>query len=144
VRNPLAGKKAKLLYRNPDKSVVLQVEDPHDEILVTVEPDGTMFEERWSGVAGVREAWEAAAPRSGAMLVPDDSGQKVWTHLEPEPEPGPELEPVAEPARAITPIRTDPAPGPAPVGFVDSSEMLDPASVPGTPEHRSYMRWLSS
>jgi hypothetical protein len=82
VRNPLAGKKAKLLYRNPDKSTVLRVEDPHDEILVTVEPDGTMFEERWSGVKGVREAWEAAAPGSNAMLVPDNAGRSgglVWS-----------------------------------------------------------------
>ena len=82
MRNPLAGKKAKVLYRNPDKSTVLQVEDPHDEILVTVEPDGTMFEERWSGIAGAREAWEAAAPSGAAMLVPDNAGAKRWTHLE--------------------------------------------------------------
>ena len=95
MRNPLAGKKAKILYRNPDKSTVLQVEDPHDEILVTVEEDGTVYEERWSGLAGVREAWEATSPAFGAVLVPNDQGQKVWTHLEPEPEPGPELEPVA-------------------------------------------------
>jgi len=80
VRNPLAGKKARVLYRNPDKSTVLQVADEHDEILVTVEEDGTMFEERWTGVAGVREAWEVAAPSPGAVLVPDDAGRKVWTH----------------------------------------------------------------
>jgi hypothetical protein len=76
VRNPLAGKKAKVLYRNPDKSTVLQVEDAHDEILVTVSEDGTMFEERWSGIKGVREAWQAAAPGAGAMLLPDDAGRK--------------------------------------------------------------------
>ena len=90
MRNPLAGKKAKILYRNPDKSTVLRVEDEHDEILVTVEEDRTMYEERWSGVAGVREAWEAAAPSPGPVLVPNDAGQKVCTHLEPEPALEPE------------------------------------------------------
>lgn len=112
MRNPLAGRKAKILYRNPDKSTVLQVEDEHDEILVTVEPDGTMFEERWSGVAGVRGAWEAAAPSPGAVLVPNDAGQKVWTRLEPGPAPAPEPEserpasaavPAAAPAAAAAP-----------------------------------------
>ena len=52
MRNSLAGKKARVLYRNPDGSTVLHVEDEHDEILVTVKPDGSMFEERWSGLAG--------------------------------------------------------------------------------------------
>jgi hypothetical protein len=84
VRNPLAGKKAKFLYRNPDKSTVLQVEDEHDEILLTVEEDGTMHEERWCGVAGVRESLLAASPFNpmGPMRVPDDAGRKVWTRLE--------------------------------------------------------------
>jgi hypothetical protein len=111
VTSPLAGKKAKLLYRNPDGSTVLQVEDEHDEILVTVKEDRTMFEERWSGVAGVREAWEAAAPGPGAMRVPDDAGRKVWTHLEPEPEPGaaptPALAPGPEPKPEPEPERSD-------------------------------------
>ena len=73
----MAGKKARVLYRNPDGSTVLHVEDEHDEILVTVDPDGSMLEERWAGVAGVREAWEAASASSGAVLVPDDAGRKV-------------------------------------------------------------------
>ena len=109
MTSPLAGKKAKVLYRNPDGSTVLQVEDPHDEILVTVEEDGTMFEERWAGVAGVREAWEAASPASGAVLVPDDAGRKVWTQLGPEPVAAPlpaPPEPKPEPARA--PVSRDP------------------------------------
>jgi hypothetical protein len=101
VTSPLAGKKARVLYRNPDGSTVLHVEDEHDEILVTVEEDGTMFEERWAGVAGVREAWEAASPHFNAMQVPNDAGRKVWTHLEPEPEPV--AEPAPEPQRRVDP-----------------------------------------
>jgi hypothetical protein len=106
VRNPLAalaGKKATKLYRNPDGSTVLHVDDEHDEILVTVEPDGSMFEERWSGLAGVREALEAASPHFNAMQVPNDAERKVWTHLEPEPEPV--VEPEPEPAHGPPPGR---------------------------------------
>ena len=61
MKYPLAGKKAKVLYRNPDGSTVLQVEDEHDEILVTVEPDGSMFEERWSGLLGFVRPWRLRA-----------------------------------------------------------------------------------
>jgi hypothetical protein len=114
VRNPLAGKKAKVLYRNPDKSTVLQVEDAHDEILVTVSEDGTMFEERWSGIKGVREAWQAAAPGAGAMLLPDDAGRQHWTKLESEPKaptPTPAPKPAPEPEPSPGP---EPAPAPVP------------------------------
>jgi hypothetical protein len=127
VRNPLAalaGKKAKKLYRNPDGSTVLHVEDEYDEILVTVEPDGSMFEERWSGLAGVREALAAASP-SNKVLVPNDAGRKVWTHLESvlEDEPPPEPEP---------------APGPPP------DRRVDPQYEPPKEERDTpFTRWLS-
>jgi hypothetical protein len=100
--NPLAGKKAKVLYRNPDRSTVLQVEDEHDEILVLVAADGSMYEERIAGLAGVREALDAASPYD-KVLVPNDAGRKVWTHLEPEPEPVVEPEPEPEPEAAPAP-----------------------------------------
>ena len=81
----LAGKKARVLHRNPDKSTVLQVEDPNDEVMVIVYPDGSMYEERMVGLAGLGEAWGAASP-ADKVLVPDDvTGQKVWTSLEPNP-----------------------------------------------------------
>jgi hypothetical protein len=100
--NPLAGKKAKVLYRNPDRSTVLQVEDEHDEILVLVAADGSMYEERIAGLAGVREALDAVSPYD-KVLVPNDVGRKVWTHLEPEPEPVVEPEPEPEPEAAPAP-----------------------------------------
>jgi hypothetical protein len=106
VRNSLAGKKARVLYRNPDGSTVLHVEDEHDEILVTVDPDGSMLEERWSGLAGVGEALAAASPYD-KMQVPNDAERKVWTHLvedEPPaavPEPEPALGP--PPGRRVVP-----------------------------------------
>jgi hypothetical protein len=63
----LAGRKARVLYRNSDGSTVLQVEDEHDEILVTVGRDGSMLEERIVGLAGLREGWEAAAAAAAAV-----------------------------------------------------------------------------
>ena len=105
MRNPLAGKKAKILYRNPDKSTVLQVEDEHDEILVTVAEDGSMSEHRVFGLAGVGAALKAASPFD-KIRVPNDAGQKHWTRLEPEPEPVAVVEP--------EPVAEEPAPEPEP------------------------------
>jgi hypothetical protein len=127
----LAGKKARVLYRNPDKSTVLQVEDGHDEILVIVAADGSMFEERWSRLAGVRKALEAASPHFNAMQVPNDAGRKVWTHLEPEPESV--VEPEPEPV--IAPV---PAPGPP------SNRRVDPQYEPPQEERDTpFTRSLS-
>jgi hypothetical protein len=122
----LAGKKARVLYRNPDGSTVLHVEDEHDEILVTVDPDGSMLEERWSGLAGVGEALAAASPFD-KVQVPDDVGRKVWTHLvEDEP---PAAAPVLEPAAA-----PEPPPG----------RRVDPQYEPPKEERDTpFTRWLS-
>jgi hypothetical protein len=133
VRNPLAalaGKKARILYRNPDKSTVLHVEDEHDEILVIVADDGSMSEHRVAGLAGVGAALKAASPYD-KVLVPNDAGRKVWTYLEPEPESvvEPEPEPVAAPA---------PAPGPSP------DRSMDPQYEPPREERDTpFTRWLS-
>jgi hypothetical protein len=109
ARNPLAGLKAKVLYRNLDGSSVLQVEDPNDEVLLSVDPDGSMSEYRIVGFgAGVGEAWEATAPGSGAMRVPDDAGRKVWTHLEPEPVAEPKPAPAKPEPTAPVPVSRDP------------------------------------
>jgi hypothetical protein len=129
------------LYRNPDGSTVLHVDDEHDEILVTVDPDGSMLEERWSGLAGVGEALAAASPYD-KMQVPNAAGRKVWTHLIEDESPAAVPEPEPEPA-----------PGPPPSRRVDpqyqppdsrtGADSLDPASVPGSSENRAFIRWLS-
>jgi hypothetical protein len=72
---------------------------------VTVEPDGSMFEERWSGLAGVREALDAASPFD-KVLVPDDAGRKVWTHLDATEDEPPAA--VPEPEQALASRRVDP------------------------------------
>jgi hypothetical protein len=77
--------------------------------LVIWDRDGSRYREVIGSVdlSTTRRDWEAAAPGSGAVLVPDDAGRKVWQHLGPEPEPelahnAPvETAPVAEPA-AVT------------------------------------------
>ena len=136
MRNPLAGKVAKFLYRNSDGSTVLQVEDEHDEILVTVEEDGTMFEERWTGVAGVREAWLAAASHFNPMLVPDAvTGRKSWQRLESKPEP------VAAPTPAPAPApEPEPIPAPAPVS-VSGDPQYEPWKAPRESELTRGMAW---
>ena len=74
--------------------------------------DGGRYREVIGGVdlTTTRRDWEAASPAFGAVLVPNDAGKKVWTHLEPEPELVPERPatpaPVAEPA--APPVSRDP------------------------------------
>ena len=117
MRNPLAalaGKKAKKLYRNPDGSTVLHVDDEHDEILVTVAADGSMYEHRVFGLAGVREALNAASPYD-KVLVPDDAGRKVWTHLV-EDEPPAAGTPTESATREGTSSLPIPEPEPASAG----------------------------
>ena len=118
MTNSLAGKKAKVLYRNPDGSTVLHVDDEHDEILVTVEPDGSMSEHRIAGVAGLREGVMAANPYD-KVLVPNDAGRNVWTHLDAPPPaedepptavPEPEPEPANPPGRRVDPQYEPPKP----------------------------------
>ena len=80
MRNPLAalaGKKARVLYRNPDHSTALSVEDENDDVTVIVQPDGSMYEYRSRGLAGLREALEAASPY-GKVLVPERVANVVF------------------------------------------------------------------
>jgi hypothetical protein len=104
---------AKVLYRNPDGSVVLEVYDgSDDDVMWVVHPDGSRYEERIVGIRGVRDEWAAAAaawddglfdPVSGAESVsksesrpvpPEHAGRK--RAVESEPEPVPKLEKKAE------------------------------------------------
>jgi hypothetical protein len=75
--------------------------------------DGNLYRQSIGGVdlAAIRREWEAASPFD-KVQVPNDAGRKVWTHLEPEPEPVavPEPEPVAvpvDPAAAVA-VSRDP------------------------------------
>jgi hypothetical protein len=96
--NLLAGRKARVLYRLEGGVAVLEVEDPDDDVLVTVYPDGSMHESRLGGLAGLRGAWESgeALPVSaGSAQVSASSGSdgvpaEYAGREQPEPEPEPE------------------------------------------------------
>jgi hypothetical protein len=67
--------------------------------LVIWSADGSRYREVIGGVdlAKIRRDWEAASPQHfNSVLVPDDAGRKVWTHLEPEPVAEPVPEPVPD------------------------------------------------
>ena len=121
MSNLLAGKKARVLYRTSDGAVTLQVEDEHDEVLLTVHPDGTMSEHRIVGFgAGVGEAWEAAADRR------DDPA------FDPVPvEPSPVLS-RGVPVKFAGRERSEPEPEPEPVKERGSEPVPEPVSVPGS------------
>ncbi len=104
----MAGKKARVLWRLHDGTAALTVQDEHDDVMVIVEPDGSMYEERICGLYGLGKDWDAAKPAE-KMLVPDDAGRKRWnldtaaappirdgasSHPEPEPEPVRGMQPV--------------------------------------------------
>ena len=71
--------------------------------------DGSRYREVIGGLDLTKlcRSWEVASP-SGAVLVPDDAGRKVWTHLDPEPVAEPEPEPptpAPAPALYTPPVR---------------------------------------
>ena len=109
MKNPFAGKKAKVLWR-AGGSTALQIEDPHDDVMVIVDPDGSMMVERIAGLASVRETLEAASPYD-KVLVPDDTGQKKWERLDAEP--APKTAPVPERWQGRTPTAEAPARAPS-------------------------------
>jgi hypothetical protein len=108
--------------------------------LVIWSADGSRYREVIGGadLTTIRRDWEAASPFD-KVQVPDDAGRKVWTHLDATEDEPPAAVPEPEPALASR--RVDPQyQPPASRAGADS---LDPASVPGSPENRAFMRWLS-
>jgi hypothetical protein len=108
VKNPLAGLKAKVLWRTADGSTALEVDDPNDDVMVIVHPDGTMLEERIVGLKDLSEAWESgsagrrsvdpafdlvpgepAPARAESRSVPEQFVGRNKPELAPEPEPEP-------------------------------------------------------
>jgi hypothetical protein len=79
--------------------------------LVIWSADGSRYREVIGGadLTTIRRNWEAASPYD-KVLVPDDGGRKVWTNLEPEPQPeaAPEPERAPEPVSPPPPVKTDP------------------------------------
>jgi hypothetical protein len=108
------AKQYRVLYRCEDGVVCYEsVNDTEGSELLIWNADGNLYRQSIAGVdlGAVRRLWEAASPFD-KVRVPDDAGRKVWTHLEPEPEPVavPEPEPVAvpvDPAAAVT-VSRDP------------------------------------
>ncbi len=85
--------------------------------LVIWDKDGNRYREVIGGVdlTTIRRDWAASSPYS-KMLLPDDSGQKVWTNLEPEAVAAPTPEPPAHvPAsERLTAPEPEAAPTPEP------------------------------
>lgn len=104
--------------------------------LVIWSADGSRYREVIGGadLTTIRRDWEAASPFD-KVLVPEGAGRKVWTHLDAtEDEP-----PAAAPASPVSP----PDPQYQPPSPRTGADSLDPASAPGSPENRAFMRWLS-
>ena len=95
--------KAKVLYRLPDGSTVLEIDDgTDDDVMWWVHPDGSKYEERIVGVRGLREAWEqsSAPPAVEAVvplpgLPPEHAGRAPSSPASPSPR-DPQYEPPRE------------------------------------------------
>jgi hypothetical protein len=99
--NPLAGRKARVLYRLESGVTVVEVDDPDDSVLVTVCPDGTTYESRLGGLAGLRGAWESGeavpVPTETAQVSASSVSDGVPAEYAGRPQSKPKPEPESEP-----------------------------------------------